>query len=212
MKITKYIVLFFVFMSFFMLQASGFSVNKKIVVIDAGHGGWDPGKIGPNDELEKDINLKIAEYVQIYLEIGGAMAFLTRADDTALADKKNPDLLARATLPSELKADILVSVHQNSFSSQNVKGAQVFYYEASENGKRLADNIQSRIASYLDTQNTKAAKANNNYYMLRKSETPAVIVECGFLSNYEEAQQLSSDEYQQRVAWAIYMGIVDYFE
>jgi len=187
------------------------SVNKKIIVIDAGHGGWDPGKVGGNDVLEKDINLAIAEDLQVLLETGGAIVFMTRAEDKALADSKNDDLSARSAMPSDMQAHILVSIHQNSYPQENVKGAQTFYYGDSEKGERLACNIQSRIRSFLDGENRREAKVDKNYYLLRKSETPAVIVECGFLSSPKETLMLTQESYQEKVAWAIYMGILDYF-
>jgi len=187
------------------------SVNKKIIVIDAGHGGWDPGKVGKNDVLEADINLAIAEDLQILLETGGAIVFLTRADDTALGDTKNADLSARSAMPTDMKADIFVSIHQNAYHTSNVSGAQTFYYGNSEESKLLAEAVQARMRNFLDTENRKEAKANENYYLLKKTATPAIIAECGFLTNDAEAEKLSREDYQEKVAWAIYIGILDYF-
>ena len=187
------------------------SVNKKVIVIDAGHGGWDPGKVGKNDVLEKDINLAIAEDLQMMLEQGGAIVFLTRAEDKALGDTKNTDLTARCVMPTDMQADIFVSIHQNAYPQESVSGAQVFYYGDSENSKRLAESIQGHMRSFLDEENRKEAKANEDYYLLKKTATPAVIVECGFLTNHAEAMRLSREDYQEKVAWAIYVGILDYF-
>ena len=196
---------------FMSINTFAMPVNKEIILIDPGHGGWDPGKVGKNDELEKEINLKISEYLQMFLEQGGAMAFLTRAEDVALADKKNADLKARTIMPDDLQATILISIHQNSFNNGNVKGGQVFYYEGSEKGKILAEAIQNNINIFLDN-GTKPAKANDNYYILKNSEVAAVIIECGFLSNVEEARRLMESDYQQKVAWAVYMGLCEYFK
>ena len=187
------------------------SVNKKIILIDPGHGGWDPGKVGKNNELEKDINLAISEHLQMLLELGGATVFLTRSSDKALGDTKNTDLAARTTMPSDMQAHIFISIHQNAFPKENVKGAQAFYYDGSKEGERLAKSIQDRIQSYLDPENRKEAKANKDYYLLRESKTPAVIVECGFLTNPEDLKKLMEENYQERMAWAIYLGILDYF-
>ena len=188
------------------------TVIKKVVVIDAGHGGWDPGKIGKNDTLEKDINLAIAEDLQALLELGGATVFLTRADDNALADRKNADLTARANMPTDMKADIFISIHQNSFGNAGVSGAQAFYYDGSEESQRLAEAVQGRIRGWLDTENRKEAKADSSYFLLKKTQTPAVIVECGFLTNEGDALKLVQENYQERVAWAVYLGVLDYFE
>jgi len=209
-----YLIALCTFFAFFSPNAAIFasSVNKKIIVIDAGHGGWDPGKVGKNDELEKDINLIIAERLQMLLELGGATVFLTRATDVALGDTKNTDLKARTTMPTDMQAHIFVSIHQNAFPSDKVKGAQAFYFDGSDEGKRLAEAIQERIRSYLDVSNRKEAKAHSDYFVLKKSATPAVLVECGFLTNSEELRLLVDENYQERMAWAIYMGILDYFK
>jgi len=191
--------------------ASTFSVHKKIIVIDAGHGGWDPGKVGKNDILEANINLAIAEDLQVLLDLAGATVFMTRAQDVALGDTKNTDLAARTAMPTDMQADIFVSIHQNAYHTSNVSGAQTFYYGDSQQSKLLAESIQARLRSFLDTENRKEAKSNEDYYLLKKTQTPAVIVECGFLTNEEESQKLSRQDYQEKVAWGIYMGILDYY-
>ena len=191
--------------------ANTLSVNKKVIVIDAGHGGWDPGKVGKNNILEADINLAIAEDLQILLDLAGATVFLTRAQDAALADTKNADLSARAAMPTDMQAHIFVSIHQNAYRTSNVRGAQTFYYSGSQESKQLAEAIQARLRSFLDIENRMEAKSDDNYYLLKKTATPAVIVECGFLTNDAEAQMLTREGYQEKVAWGIYLGILDYF-
>ena len=116
----------------------------------------------------------------------------------------------RAETANTSKADLFVSIHQNSFQNSKVKGAQVFYYEDSEDSKRLALCIQNRLKE-VDSNNNRVAKSNNNYYMLKKTSVPAVIVECGFLSNSEENEKLKDKKYQKDIAWAIYLGILDYY-
>jgi N-acetylmuramoyl-L-alanine amidase len=192
-------------------DAFAFSVNKKIIVIDAGHGGWDPGKISRDNHEEKVINLAIAETLQIYLEGAGAVVFLTRAEDVALGDTKKTDLRARNAMPQDFKADIFISIHQNAFGKGYVKGAQAFYFEGSEDSQKLAKAIQARMKSFLDTSNRMEATSNKSYYLLKESVVPAVIVECGFLTNEAELAKLTTKEYQQKVAWAIYLGVLDYF-
>lgn len=186
-------------------------VENKVVIIDAGHGGFDPGKTGANGENEKDINLKIASYLQQYLEQSGAVAIITRSDDSALGDSKKADMSCRKSIVNDSGGDILISIHQNSFTSKKAAGAQVFYYKTSTEGKRLAESIQQSLIDTVDSENTRAAKPNSDYYVLRTTEIPAAIVECGFLSNPEEEKKLNDDEYQQKTAWAIYKGILNYF-
>lgn len=185
-------------------------ISKKVIILDAGHGGFDPGKVGKNNLLEKDINLSITKKLQTYLEQSGSFILNTRTDDTSLSDKKREDLKARKIIASNSDADLFISIHQNSFPKENVKGAQVFYYEGSKESEKLAHFIQKRLKS-LDINNNRNAKANKQYYLLKKTTVPAVIIECGFLSNKEESEKLNSKDYQEKVAWAIYLGILDYF-
>lgn len=187
-------------------------ISKKVVVIDAGHGGWDPGKVGDSDVLEKNINLAVALKLQSYLEQGGSVVLMTRIEDEALGTKKTADMQNRKELTNLSKADIIISIHQNSYPSQNVKGAQTFYYSQSEKSMLLAQSIQTELISFLDPQNKREIKPNNDYYILKQTDIPAVIVECGFLSSDIEMKLLSSDEYQEKIAWSIYMGIIKYFE
>ena len=184
---------------------------SRVVVIDAGHGGWDPGKVSVSQHIEKEINLAITLYLQQFLEANGIIVFTTRAEDVALGDRKRVDLAARANMPTDMQADIFVSIHQNALAKESVKGAQTFYYEGSVESKRLAEAIQNRIKTSLDPENHMGAKANTAYFLLKETKTPAVIVECGFLTNPTEADKLITEEYQQRVAWAIFLGIMDYF-
>ena len=186
-------------------------VNQKIIVLDAGHGGWDPGKKGTLGEDEKNINLSIMEKVQKFLEQGGATVLLTRATDEALGGSKALDMAERRAVANENEGDILISIHQNAFSSSSAKGAQVFYHESSENGKILAQKIQESLKTYVDEENQRQSKANKEYYVLRTTEIPSVIVECGFLSNPIEEKALNEEEYQEKMAWGIYIGILEYF-
>jgi len=188
------------------------SANQKIIVIDAGHGGWDPGKVSSQNHEEAQINLAIAGMLQMYLENAGATVFTTRADDVALGDTKRKDLRARTDMPSHMQAHLLVSIHQNAFTSPKVHGAQVFYYDGSEQSQKLAEAIQTQIRTFLDHDNKMEAKASTSYFLLKETATPAVIVECGFLTNHDEMLKLATPEYQQKIAWAIYLGILDYFK
>ncbi|MDR3238754.1 MAG: N-acetylmuramoyl-L-alanine amidase [Clostridiales bacterium] len=185
-------------------------LSKKIVLIDAGHGGVDPGKVSGKTE-EKDINLAIAKQLQAYLEQADATVFMTRIDDADLANSKKSDMYHRKLTANTSQADIFVSIHQNSFPDSSVQGAQVFYFNRSDNSKRLAEFIQKELKSFVNYQNRFEAKENGNYYVLKQTSMPAVIVECGFLTNAGEKAKLLNEDYQDRLAWAIYMGILDYF-
>lgn len=190
--------------------SSAMPLNRRVIVIDAGHGGFDPGMVSGKIE-EKNINLSIAKKLQTYLEQGGATVIITRADDSDLGKGKSSDMRARRLIANTSHADIFVSIHQNSFSSPSVKGAQVFYFNQSDNSQKLATYIQDRLREFVDSGNKYKEKANNNYYVLKQTEMPAVLVECGFLTNSTERGKLTSEEYQEKIAWGIYLGIVDYF-
>jgi N-acetylmuramoyl-L-alanine amidase len=189
--------------------------DTPCVIVDAGHGGNDPGKVGINGALEKDLNLAIALKVQGYLEANDIRVVMTRDSDEGLYDanassKKVQDMKRRVALMDETAPDLAVSIHQNSYTEEYVHGAQVFYYTGSIEGQRLADTIQQSMVERVDPDNTRQVKPNNSYYLLKKTETPIVIVESGFLSNQTEADQLCSPLYQDRIAWAITMGILLY--
>lgn len=189
--------------------------ERRRVVIDAGHGGDDPGKVGINGANEKDVNLEIARLVKQYLEMSDVEVVMTRESDEGLNDedapnKKVQDMKRRIALIEEEAPALTVSIHQNSYPEEYVHGAQVFYYTGSAQGQRLAEGIQRRLVESADPENKRQVKANDSYYLLKKTGVPIVIVECGFLSNSAEAEKLCTPEYQQRVAWAIHMGILEY--
>lgn len=200
-------------------MAAGISVKagkeKPVVVIDAGHGGNDPGKIGIDGTLEKDINLQIAKRLKKYLEASDVEVVLTRENDNGLytekdSRKKMADMNRRCTIINDVKPALTVSIHQNSYHQEAVSGGQVFYYKKSEKGKILAELLQERFDYVLGEKNTRLAKPNDNYYLLLHVKTPIVIVECGFLTNWKESALLNSEDYQDRLAWTIHMGIMEY--
>lgn len=190
------------------------SKRKFCVVIDAGHGGNDPGKVGINDALEKDINLQIAMQLKMFLEADDVEVVMTREVDKGLYDedasnKKVQDMKRRLQVIESADPALVVSIHQNSYHEEYVKGAQVFYYTTSEKSRALAEILQEQLKS-LDEENKRQAKGNDSYYLLKKTAKPIVIVECGFLSNREEAQQLTDEAYQEKIAFQIHMGIMKY--
>lgn len=188
-------------------------VEKKeyTVVLDAGHGSSDSGKVGINGVLEKDINLSISKKTKKYLEKNGICVIMTRNKDESLAEGENgnrkvQDMKARVKRINDTKPDLAVSIHQNSYHEESIHGAQVFYYEHSESGEKDARILQEALLA-VDPDNTRQVKANTTYYLLKRTEVPILIVECGFLSNQEEAEKLASEDYQKELAKAIANGI-----
>ena len=187
------------------------------IVVDAGHGGFDSGKVGIGNILEKEINLAIARKVQENLEAAGIEVVMTRESDQGLYDeneenKKQQDMKKRCEMINESGADLAVSIHQNSYTEEYVCGPQVFYYETSQKGKELAQILQETLNEKLDIARPREIKADNTYYILKRTQIPTVIAECGFLSNTEEAEKLTSEEYQEQVAEAVCEGILQYLK
>lgn len=189
--------------------------EKPCIVLDAGHGGDDPGKIGVHGELEKDINLSIVKLLEKKLTDAGVEVVLTRKSDQGLHDAgssnhKVSDMRNRCELIDRQQPEFTVSIHQNSYSQEPISGAQCFYYGQSAAGRELAEVLQEKLRQRLNPDNHRQAKANESYYLLKKTSSPTVIVECGFLSNNAESKLLSTEEYQDKVAQAICEGILEY--
>ena len=163
-----------------------------------------------NGAVEKELNLSVAEKIKKLLEKEKIEVIMTRKDDGWLAETRIGDLKERVRIMNESDADLAVSIHQNSYHEENVSGAQVFYYTTSEEGKTAAEILQNALLE-VDPENKKREKSNNTYYILKKTEIPTVIVECGFLSNYAEAEKLSDEAYQEKIAQAVVKGIKSFF-
>lgn len=188
------------------------------VVIDAGHGGEDGGAVSQTGIAEKDINLAIAQKLQCMLEANGICVVMTRTTDTLLYDrtveyqgrKKALDLAARRKIGEETENSIFVSIHLNAYPQSQYKGLQVWYSPNNEHSRALAESIQSTVKECLQPENTRAVKqATSSIYLLHHLRSPAVLVECGFLSNPEEARLLASDTYQNELAFLIFTAILD---
>lgn len=192
--------------------------TKATVVLDPGHGGFDPGKVGTAGAMEKDINLAIAKKAQKILEDSGYTVIMTREEDVALCtgtekSKKMTDLRNRVEIIEKAGPALAVSIHQNSYSA-GTKGTQVFYYSASGNeeteGKKLAGILQNTIRDVVGDDNKRVEKGNSSYYMLKNVTCPFAIVECGFLSNPTEEAMLCDENYQQKMAEGICEGIENF--
>lgn len=194
------------------VPASTLPVSEKVIVIDAGHGASDGGAVGTSGTYEKELNLKIAQRLQKLLEQTGSEVIITRADDEPIADSKREDMHLRRSYRDNSKADIFVSIHMNKFEQQQYSGAQVFYAD-DEESKILGQCIQTEMKQLLNPDNNRVAKkADSSIFLLKKSSVPSVIVECGFLSNPQEEQLLNTPDYQDKVAWSVYSGIIKYFD
>ncbi|MCD7982135.1 MAG: N-acetylmuramoyl-L-alanine amidase CwlD [Clostridiales bacterium] len=198
-----------------MVMSTEAEESPIVIVIDAGHGGDDPGKVGVSGTEEKDINLEIALKLRDYMEEQGFEIVMTREEDTGLEDEgaesvKVSDLKNRVEIIENTAPVLAVSIHQNSYTDSSVSGAQVFYYGNSAQGEALAGALQQSLVENVDPSNTRAAKANESYYILKKTSVPTVIVECGFLSNPTEEALLCDEDYQNQIVEAIYEGIVNY--
>jgi N-acetylmuramoyl-L-alanine amidase len=190
--------------------------NKDITIaIDAGHGGIDPGKVGVNDALEKDINLAIALKLERNLAQNGINVVMTRTDDDGLyeesdTNKKVTDMKKRLEIIEAANPLLAVSIHQNSYPEPSVSGVQVFYYKDSIKSKEAATIMQAQMIKTLKPEKLREAKDNSSYYLLKKTSVPIMIVECAFMSNPTEADLLTQENYQEKVAWAVYLGVMEY--
>lgn len=189
--------------------------GQECIIIDPGHGGVDPGKVGINGALEKDINLQMAYILKEQLEAEGFYVILTRTSDVISGNEngdvtKVQDLQNRIRLIAEEDPLMVISIHQNSYPQESVCGAQVFYYETSEEARLLAECIQRQLILAADDGNHRQAKGNTSYFLLKKTSVTTVIVECGFLSNWREATLLQQEDYQRLMTGAIVDGILEY--
>lgn len=195
-------------------------IRSAVVVIDAGHGGRDPGALGASGLTEEEVNLKIALKLRRLVEQGGGTAIMIREDDSGLyteggngmETRKSEDLRNRHALINSCGADILISIHLNSFSQSQYYGAQTFYQKNDDKSRKLAEDIQNEVIKVLNRGNYREAKAIDSVYILKSNNMPGALIECGFLSNPEEERLLDDDHYQEKVAWSIFVGIVKYLE
>ena len=187
--------------------------TKGIILIDPGHGGIDGGAVSQNGTVEKDINLSISKKLKKELEKDGYKVYLTRKEDKELSTKKVEDLESRCKMKIETKCDIFISIHQNKFSNSSCYGAQV-WYSNNEKSSLLSEKIQESIKESVNDGNKRLAKpAKDLYKILRDGYDGAcVIVECGFLSNYQEEQLLKTHTHQDKIVDGIKSGINRYFE
>lgn len=191
--------------------------NLPTIIIDAGHGGDDGGATA-NGIVEKNINLTISKILSDIFTSNGYNVIMTRTDDksintdgTTLREKKVSDMKNRLEIYNSDENNIVISIHQNKFEQEKYNGTQIFYSTNNENSKVLAESIRNSVVNLLQPENTRECKkATKEIYLLYNAKIPAVIVECGFISNYSEAEKLKTESYQKQLAFSIYLGVLDY--
>lgn len=201
------------------IQTVALPVQNKVIILDAGHGKPDEGAQSNNGTTEANINLSIALKVQKLLEQSGSTVILTRSDENGIYDEgsstirkmKVTDIKNRVEIGNESSADIFVSIHLNKISQEKYWGWQTFFKNGNEQSKKLAQSLQTGINETIQKENKRVPLKIENIYIIDHVEIPTTIVECGFLSNNEEENLLQTEEYQNKLAWGIYVGIMNYF-
>ena len=197
------------------------NTDAQTVILDAGHGGLDGGAVGIDGTVEKDINLQIAQKLKAVLELYGYNVIMTRSDDGSIHDsqahstreQKVSDIHNREKIITEHPDALFVSIHQNHFSQSNVHGTQVFYSGNNNLSPALAQNIQDAIVSHLQLDNKRLIKkSGTEIYLLYHSKIPSVMVECGFMSNRNDMNDLKNQDYQRILAFSIADGITNYLK
>lgn len=222
-----YVILFIAYLTFIVLSfinidsladVNSSDISEPIIVIDAGHGGEDGGAVA-NNIVEKDINLSISKKLKDIFKASGFIVITTRDKDkmintngSSLRERKVSDMKNRLELFNKNENNIVVSIHQNKFSQEKYSGTQVFYSKNNPRSEIMAEYIRKNIAKLIQPENERAAKpADGSIYLLYNSKVPAVIVECGFISNYTEANKLKDNNYQKKLSFAIYSGVLEFY-
>ena len=193
---------------------------EKVIIIDAGHGGEDPGAIGINGKLEKDLNLEIAMIIGEELISKGHTVVYTRTEDKMLYSaeenikgmRKISDLKNRCRIANSYDESIMISIHMNSFGASKYSGLQVYYSDGDDESRLLASKIQNSVKNELQRDNHRQIKNGSSIYLLENTSATSVLIECGFLSNSEECEKLSQKEYQKQLSFAVVCGIIEYID
>lgn len=201
-------------------EVSAIILENKTIILDAGHGFPDEGAVAKDGTSEEKINLEIVLKLQELLKLSGVDVILTRVDENGIYDteeesirnKKVSDMKNRVKIGNTSNADIFVSIHLNKFENEKYKGYQTFYNKKNEKSERLAKLIQENLKQTMKDKNKRESLSIKNKYLMDNLKIPAVIIECGFLSNKEDLENLKQEEYQKKIAWGIYLGIMEFFE
>ena len=209
-----FVFILLVLCTFYVKVSAILPLSGKIIIIDPGHGGKDPGTV-VNDTYESNINLNISKYLEYYLSINGATVILTRDGSYDLSspkikNRKRSDFDNRIEKINNLNANMYLSIHLNYLNDKKYYGPQVFYNNKNKNNKKIANTIQNYLNSKLNTKR-KIKQIPKNTYMYSKLKTNGVLIECGFLSNYTERKKLEIEEYQEKIAKYITNAIIEYY-
>lgn len=202
------------------LPTSAGAVEKPVIVLDAGHGGLDSGAVGVTGVLEKDINLSIVLMLKDMFEMSGFRVVLTRSEDISIyspgvegiRDQKLSDMDNRLAIIQSYPDSIFLCVHQNNFTDPQYFGAQMFYNNNNPDNRTLATIMQNRFRELRPENDREIKLSGNELFLLKSNPNPSLMIECGFLSNPEEEQLLSNREFQQKVAFTIYSGTLEFIE
>lgn len=203
------------------VMSPGRAAMQPVIIIDAGHGDFDPGAIAADGTPEKDLNLQIALKLADFFRANGHTVVMTRADDTTLsgkgpstsASRKRSDTQNRAYLADSYDGGVMISIHLNAFSDRSQHGTQVFYGQKNPESKALAEEIMRSVVAGLQPDNARECKRGyDTIYILRTIENPVVLVECGFITNSAELAALKDDDYQCKLAFCIYLGYLNYLQ
>ena len=194
------------------------TTDNVTIVLDAGHGGEDGGAVA-NGVVEKDINLSITNKLGELFKSAGFNVVTTREKDSmlnaegnTLRERKVSDMRNRLALFNSNEKNIVISIHQNKFTQEKYNGSQIFYSPNNENSQKLSEAIRNNIVKLIQPDNTRECKkATNDIYLLYNASVPSVIVECGFISNYEESLKLQDNNYQNKISFAVFSGFLEYY-
>lgn len=193
---------------------------QPVILIDPGHGGVDGGAVGITGAVEKDINLQIALRLRDVLTRAGFVVIMTREDDRSIHDssaqtvreQKVSDLRNRLAMTELYPDSVLISIHQNTLSDSSVKGAQVFFSPNAQSSRQLAQCVQDSFNAQLNDRSKEIKQAGKNLYLFYYAKNTAILAECGFLSNSDEESHLRTEEYQDKIVFAIYKGLLEYLK
>ncbi len=200
------------------VEAAAAGDEKPVIILDAGHGGEDPGAIGANGVLEKDLNLAVAFELKSGLEEKGYTVIMTRTEDKMLYTesenikgiRKLSDLKNRCKFGAEYENALFISIHMNSFGASKYSGLQVYYAHDDSESRSLAEHVQTSVRTNLQPDNDRVVKDGKDIYVLRHNDANAILIECGFITNEAECEKLSEKEYQKELSFAIICGIIEY--
>lgn len=201
------------------LETSSTPISGHTIILDAGHGLPDGGAIAVDGSYESELNLDIVLKLQNLLEASGCTVILTRSDENgiyetdkkSIREKKRSDMKNRVEIANNTESEVFVSIHMNTISDSKYSGWQSFYKKEDETSKEISASIQENLNYYIQKQNKRDIKPISGIYLVKNVTIPLVIIECGFLTNHEENRLLHTDEYQNKLAWGIFCGLMDYF-